>query len=119
MEYKIKFVSIKSMNNLHESLDILFRNRCQAGIYWYSDAIEIGAIKIPEIQKQYAKIKDELEAIDYKKTMAKYQLDNMNNRLTILNRDIYNKRNEIAYLQIGYVRGLENHNQQQQEIQNE
>jgi hypothetical protein len=50
----------------------------------------------------------------------------MNNRLTILNRDIYKKRNEIAYLQIGaqelegYVHGLENHNQQQQqEIQNE
>ena len=81
--------------------------------------------KIPEVQKQYAKIKDELEAIDYKKAMAKYQLDDMNNRLTILNRDIYNKRNKIAYLQIGvqelegYVHGLNNHNQQQQEIQNE
>ena len=54
--------------------------------------------------------------------MAKYQLDNMNNRLTILNRDVYKKRNEIAYLQIGaqelegYVRGLKNHIQQQQEI---
>jgi hypothetical protein len=34
--------------------------------------------------------------------MAKYQLDDMNNRLTILNRDIYNKRNEIAYLQIEF-----------------
>ena len=77
--------------------------------------------KMPEIQKQYAKINDELKAIDYKKILAKYELDNMNNRLTILNRDNYNKRNEIAYLQIGvqelegYVRGL-NHNQQQQEI---
>ena len=56
--------------------------------------------------------------------MAKYQLADMNNRLTILNRDVYNKRTEIAYLQIGvqelegYVRGLNNHNQQQQ-IQNE
>jgi chromosome segregation ATPase len=65
-------------------------------------------------------MQDELEAIDYKKTMAKYQLDDMNNRLTILNRDIYNKRNEIAYLKIGvqelegYVHGLENHNQRQE-----
>jgi hypothetical protein len=81
--------------------------------------------KIPEIQKQYAKVKDDLELIDYKTAMAKYELDNMNNRLTILNRDIHNKRNEIAYLQIGaqeleeYVHGLENHNQKQQhEIQN-
>ena len=65
---------------------------------WFVDAIETGAIKIPEIQKQYAKIKDDLEVIDYKKTLAKYQLDDMNNRLTILNRNIHNKRNEIAYL---------------------
>ena len=42
-------------------------------VEWFANAIETGAIKIPEIQKQYAKIKDELEAIDYKKTMAKYQ----------------------------------------------
>jgi hypothetical protein len=94
-------------------------------VKWFADAIETGAIKIPEIQKQYAKIKDELEAIDYKKTMAKYQLDDMNNQITYLNREIYNKRNETAYLKIGvqelegYVHGLNNHNQQQQEIQNE
>jgi hypothetical protein len=47
-------------------------------VEWFADAIETGAIKIPEIQKQYAKIIEELEAIDYKKTMAKYQLYNMN-----------------------------------------
>jgi hypothetical protein len=93
-------------------------------VEWFADAIETGAIKIPEIQKQYAKVKDELEAIDYKKAMAKYQLDNMNNQISYLNRVSYNKRNEIAYLKIGvqelegYVRGLENHNQQQ-EVQNE
>ena len=56
-------------------------------------------LKIPEIQKQYAKIKDELEAIDYKKTMAKYELQNINNQITYLNRISYNKRNEIACLQ--------------------
>jgi peptidoglycan hydrolase CwlO-like protein len=78
--------------------------------------------KIPEIQKQYAKVKDDLEVIDYKKMMAKYQLDDMNNQITYLNKISYNKRNEIAYLQIGvqelegYVHGLENHNQQRQEI---
>ena len=94
-------------------------------VEWFADAIETGAIKIPEIQKQYAKIQDDLEAIDYRKTMAKYELQNINNQIAILNRDIYNKRNEIAYLQIGvqelegYVHGLGNHNQQQQEIQYE
>src|SRR5437588_1434378 len=56
----------------------------------FADAIKTGAIKIPEIQKQYAKIKDDLEVIDYKKTMAKYQLDDMNNQITYLNRISYN-----------------------------
>jgi predicted nucleic acid-binding Zn-ribbon protein len=70
-------------------------------VEWFADAIETGAIKIPEIQKQYAKVKDELEDIDYKKTMAKYQLDDMNNQITYLNRISYSKRNEIAYLKIG------------------
>jgi chromosome segregation ATPase len=79
----------------------------------FANAIETGAIKIPEIQKQYAKIKDELEAIDYKKTMAKHQVDDMNNQITYLNKISYSKRNEIAYLKIGaqelegYVRGLD------------
>jgi predicted nucleic acid-binding Zn-ribbon protein len=82
--------------------------------------------RIPEIQKQYSKVKDELEVIDYKKTMAKYELQNINNQIAILNRDIHNKRNEIAYLHFEvqelecYVHGLENHNHQQQhKIQNE
>ena len=48
----------------------------------------------------------------------------MYNQITYLNKISFNKRNEIAYLQIGaqeleeYVHGL-NRNQQQQEIQNE
>jgi chromosome segregation ATPase len=85
-----------------------------------TNAIETGAIKIPEIQKQYAKVNEQLEAIDYKKAMAKYELQNITNQIAILNRDIYKKRNEIAYLHIGvqelegYVHGLENHNQPQQ-----
>jgi hypothetical protein len=96
-------------------------------VEWFANAIETGAIKIPEIQKQYAKVKDDLEVIDYKKTVAKYQLDDINNQITYLNKIVYNKRNEMAYLQIGvqelegYVHGLENHSQQQQqqELQNE
>jgi len=40
-------------------------------VEWFADAIETGAIKIPEIQRQYAKIKDELEAIVYKKDNGK------------------------------------------------
>jgi hypothetical protein len=94
---------------------------------WFVHTVNTRIYKIPDIQKQYAKVKDELEAIDYKKTVAKYQLDDMNNQITYLNKISYSKRNEIAYLKIGvqdlegYVHGLNNnHNQQQQkEIQNE
>jgi hypothetical protein len=39
--------------------------------------VEIGTYNLPEIQNQYTKIKEELEAIDYKKTMAKYELQNI------------------------------------------
>jgi NADPH-dependent glutamate synthase beta subunit-like oxidoreductase len=80
-------------------------------------AIETGAIKIPEIQKQYTKVNDELEAIDYKKTMTKYQLDDKNNQISYLNKISFNKRNEIAYLKIGaqelerYFQGLKNQRQ--------
>jgi hypothetical protein len=87
---------------------------------WFVHTVNAGMYKIPEIQKQYAKVKDKLEAIDYKKAMAKYQLDNMNNQITYLNKISYNKRNEIAYLKIGaqeiegYDHGLERNGQQQQ-----
>jgi polyhydroxyalkanoate synthesis regulator phasin len=77
-------------------------------------------------------LQDEVQVIDHQKVVSKAELDNMNNQISILHRTIYqlsatcnNKRNEITYLQNqiqaleGYVRGLENHNQQQQEIQNE
>jgi predicted transcriptional regulator len=60
-------------------------------IEWFVHTVNTGMYKIPEIQKQYAKIKEELEVIDYKKTMAKYQLDDMNNQITYLNRISYTK----------------------------
>jgi hypothetical protein len=61
---------LPSFLNLHK---VLKRKGLTAdNVEWFANAVETGAIKIPEIQKQYAKIKDELEAIDYKKTVAKY-----------------------------------------------
>jgi hypothetical protein len=110
--------SLPSFLKLHKALKK--RGLNPNNVEWFADAIETGAIKIPEIQKQYAKVKDELEAIDYRKAMAKYQLDNMNNQISYLNKISLNKRSEIAYLQIGvqelegYVHGLKNHNQHQE-----
>ena len=36
-------------------------------VEWFADAIETGAIKIPEIQKQYVKVKDELKLLTTKR----------------------------------------------------
>ena len=87
--------------------------------------VTIGTYNIPDLQKQYAKLKDELEFIDHQKVVSKAELDNMNNQISILRRTMYqlsttcnDKRNEIAYLknQIqlleGYVNGFNGGNQQ-------
>src|SRR5436309_13468869 len=96
--------------------------------YFYVNMVKTGIYKIPEIQKQHAKAKDELEVIEYKRVMSKHELDNMNNQIILLRRSGYqlsttcnNKRNEIAYLQNqiqvlgGHINGLKNRNQQQQQ----
>jgi uncharacterized coiled-coil DUF342 family protein len=104
-------------------------------IEWFVNMVKTGAYKIPEIQNQYAKAKDELEVIEYKRVMSKHTWDNMNNQIILLRRNMYqlstacnNKRNEIAYLQnqiqvlAGHINGLKSRNQQrqqQEEIQNE
>ena len=95
--------------------------------------VNIGTYNIPELQKQYSKLQDEVQVIDHQKVVSKAELDNMNNQVSILRRTMYqlaatcnSKRNEISYLQAqiqaleGYVNGLKkNRNQQQQEeIQN-
>ncbi|MGA9170480.1 MAG: hypothetical protein WBZ20_10095 [Nitrososphaeraceae archaeon] len=94
--------------------------------------VDIGTYKIPDLQKQYAKLQDSVQVIDHQKVVSKAELDNMNNQISILRRTIYqlsaicnDRRNEIAYLHAqiqaleGYVIGLKNRTQQQQEeIQN-
>ncbi|HET7285608.1 MAG TPA: hypothetical protein VFI70_13070 [Nitrososphaeraceae archaeon] len=39
---------------------------------------QAGAVKLPELQKQYAKPKYEVEQIYHKRVMSKTELDNMN-----------------------------------------
>jgi len=75
-------------------------------IEWFVNMVKTGIYKIPEIQKQYAKAKDELEVIEYKRVMSKHELDNINNQIILLRRGMYqlsttcnSKRIEIAYLQ--------------------
>jgi hypothetical protein len=75
-------------------------------IEWFVNLVDIGTYNIPEIQKQYVKLQDEVQVIDHQKVMSKAELDNMNNQISILRRTMYqlsatcnDKRNEIAYLQ--------------------
>jgi hypothetical protein len=101
-------------------------------IEWFVNMVNIGTYNIPDLQKQYAKLQDEVQVIDHQKVVSKAELDNMNNQVSILRRTMYqlsaacnDKRNEMSYLQDqiqaleGYVDGLMNRTQQQEEIQNE
>ena len=74
-------------------------------IEWFINMVNIGTYNIPELQKQYSKLQDEVQVIDHQKVVSKAELDNMNNQISILRRTMYqlsatcnDKRNEIAYL---------------------
>ena len=121
---------LKSLLKLHR---LLKREGMTAdNIEWFVNMVNIGTYNIPELQKRYAKLQDEVQVIDHQKVVSKHELDNMNNQVSILRRTMYqlsatcnSKRNEISYLknQIQvleeYVNGLNNRTQQQQEFQNE
>ena len=121
---------LKSLLKLHR---LLKREGMTAdNIEWFVNMVNIGTYNIPELQKQYSKLQDEVQVIDHQKVVSKHELDNMNNQVSILRRTMYqlsatcnSKRNEISYLknQIQvleeYVNGLKNRTQQQQEFQNE
>jgi hypothetical protein len=94
-------------------------------IEWFVNMVNIGTYNIPELQKQYSKLQDEVQVIDHQKVVSKAELDNMNNQVSILRRTVYqlsatcnDRRNEISYLQAQiqalkeYVNGLKNRNQQ-------
>ena len=75
-------------------------------IEWFVNMVNIGTYNIPDLQKQYAKLQDEVQVIDHQKVVSKAELDNMNNQISILRKTMYqlsatcnDKRNEIAYLQ--------------------
>ena len=99
-------------------------------IEWFVNMVNIGTYNIPDLQKQYAKLKDELEFIDHQKVVSKAELDNMNNQISILRRTIYqlsatcnDRRNEMSYLQ-AQIQALEVYvdrfkSDSQQKIENE
>src|SRR6476659_11161980 len=83
-------------------------------IEWFVNMVNIGTYNIPDLQKQYSKLQDEVQVIDHQKVVSKAELHNMNNQISILHNTIYqlsttcnDKRNEIAYLkkQIKVLRG--------------
>ena len=57
--------SLPSFLKLHKALKK--RGLNPNNVEWFADAIETGAIKIPELQKQYAKLQDEVQVIDHQK----------------------------------------------------
>ncbi len=94
--------------------------------------VDIGVYNIPDLQKQYARLQDEVQVIDHQKVVSKAELDNINNQISILRRTMYqlsatcnDRRNRISYLQAqihaleGYIDRLKSENQQQQKIGDE
>jgi predicted transcriptional regulator len=72
-------------------------------IDWFVNMVKLGTYKIPELQTEYAKLKDEVEAIDYKKTMAKHALEEMNNQITSY------VESYINYLQLAVIKEMSLH----------
>ena len=62
--------------------------------------INIGTYHIPDLQRQYAKLKNELEFIDYQKAVSKAELDNMNNQISML------RKLCISYLQLAIAKEM-------------
>jgi hypothetical protein len=46
-------------------------------IEWFVNMVNIGTYKIPEIQKQYAKLQDEVQVNDHQTVVSKAELENM------------------------------------------
>ena len=43
-------------------------------IEWFVNMVNIGTYNIPDLQKQYAKLQDEVQVIDHQKVMSKAEL---------------------------------------------
>ena len=100
-------------------------------IEWFVNMVNIGTHNIPDLQKQYTKLQDEVQVIDHQKVVSKAELYNLNNQISILRRTMYqlyttcnSKRDETAYLK-NQIQVLEGHidrfigNSQQQKIETE
>jgi DNA-binding CsgD family transcriptional regulator len=115
--YSLYHIYQESKGNLSYILK-LFRLAKRQGITadnieWFVSMVNIGTYNIPELQKQYAKLQDEVQVIDHQKVVSKAELDNMNNQISMLRRTMYqlsatcnDKRNGIAYLH-NQIRALE------------
>jgi predicted transcriptional regulator len=107
--YGLYHIYQESKGNLSYFLKIYTLVKRQAitadNIEWFVNMVNLGTYNIPDLQKQYSKLQDEVQLIDHQKVVSKAELDNMNNQISILRRTMYqlsatcnDKRNEIAYL---------------------
>ena len=107
--YSLYHIYQESKGNLSYILKLCTLVKRQAitadNIEWFVNMVNIGTYNIPDLQKQYAKLQDEVQVIDHQKVVSKAELDNLNTQVSILRRTMYqlsatcnNKRNEFAYL---------------------
>src|SRR5438067_12673012 len=127
--YKLYDIYQESKGNLSYILKLYTLAKRQGitadNIEWFVNMVNIGTYNIPELQKQYANLQDQVQVIDHQKIVSRHELEEINNQITCLRRIMSqlsatcnDKRNEISYLQVQiqlleeYVCRLKNDSQQ-------
>jgi DNA-binding CsgD family transcriptional regulator len=86
--YGLYHIYQESKGNLSYFLKIYTLVKRQAitadNIEWFVNMVNIGTYNIPDLQKQYAKLQDEVQVIDHQKVVSKAELDNMNNQIYLM-----------------------------------
>ncbi|MGA9170870.1 MAG: hypothetical protein WBZ20_12075, partial [Nitrososphaeraceae archaeon] len=91
--YNLYYIYQESKGNLSYILKLCRLAKRQGitadNIEWFVNMVNIDTYKIPDLQKQYTKLQDEVQVIDHQKVVSKADLDNMNNQISILRTTMY------------------------------
>ena len=90
--YSLYYIYQESKGNLSYILKLCRLAKRQGirinDLDWFLNMVNICTYNIPDLQKQYTKLQDEVQVIDHQKVMSRHELDNMNNQISILRRTL-------------------------------
>src|SRR5205823_4510253 len=86
--YKLYDIYQESKGNLSYILKLYTLAKRQGitadNIEWFVNMVNIGTYNIPELQKQYANLQDQVQVIDHQKIVSRHELEEINNQITCL-----------------------------------